>query len=103
MLPKKERLTKNDFVGLRPRIVFRGTFVDIAISPAPLSRFACVISKKRIKRAVDRNNIKRRIYNILQKIKPQSPNLVIVYPKITALNSKYLNIQEEIKSAFYNI
>lgn len=100
MLPKSERLTKKDFVGLRPRIIFRGTFVDIAVSPAPQSRFACVIAKKRIKRAVDRNKVKRKIYHIIREVKPKTPNLVIVYPKVTALTSKYSHIKEEIISAF---
>jgi ribonuclease P protein component len=100
MLPKPERLTKSDFVGLRPRIVFRGTFVDMAISKAPLSRFACVIAKKRIKRAVDRNKVKRKIYHIIKEVKPKSLNLVIIYPKVTALHSNYSHIKEEISSAF---
>ena len=100
MLPKSERLTKTDFVGLRPRIVFRGTFVDIAISKAITSRFACVIAKKRIKRAVDRNNVKRKIYHIIKGVKPKSPNLVIIYPKVTALHANQIHIQEEISSVF---
>lgn len=100
MLPKSERLTKSDFVGLRPRIIFRGTFVDIAISPATASRFACVIAKKRIKRAVDRNSVKRKIYHIIRENKPKTPYLVIVYPKITALQGNYSHIEEEIHSTF---
>ena len=103
MLSKKERLTKSDFVGLRPRIVFRGTFVDIAISQSQTSRFACVIAKKRIKRAVDRNKVKRKIYHIIREVKPKSPNFVIIYPKITALNSNYSHIKEEISKAFATI
>lgn len=103
MLSKSERLTKKDFVGLRPRIVFRGTFVDIAISSAPTSRFACVIAKKRIKKAVDRNKVKRKIYHIIREIKPKTPNLVIVYPKISVLTSSYSHIKEEISSSFATI
>jgi ribonuclease P protein component len=104
MLPKKERLTKVDFVGLRPRIIVRGTFVDIAVSKMvsdpPLSRFACVIAKKKVKRAVDRNRIKRKIYHILQQENPKSPYLVIVYPKPTALSASQLLIKDEIITAF---
>ena len=101
MLPKSERLTKSDFVGLRPRIVFRGTFVDIAIvKTTGISRFACVIAKKRIKKAVDRNSVKRKIYHIIKDVKPKSPHLVIVYPKITVLTSKFSNIKEEIRQGF---
>ena len=100
MLPKSERLTKNDFLGLRPRIIFRGTFVDIAVFPTDISRFACVIAKKRIKRAVDRNTVKRKIYHIIKEIKPKNPHLVIVYPKITTLQGNHQHIQEEIRSTF---
>ena len=100
MLPKSERLTKSDFIGLRPRIIFRGTFVDVAASPAQQPRFACVIAKKRIKRAVDRNSVKRKIYHTIKEVKPKSPNLVIIYPKITALKANHAHIKEEIISAF---
>lgn len=101
MLPKSERLTKSDFVGMRPRIVFRGTFLDIAVvKTEKISRFACVIAKKRIKRAVDRNTVKRKIYHIIREIKPKTPYLVVVYPKITALHANKENIKEEISTGF---
>lgn len=100
MLPQAERLTKNDFIGLRPRIISRGSFVDIAVSPASYSRFACVITKKRVKRAVDRNRIKRKIYHIIRDVKPRTPYLVIVYPKITTLQANRKAIEEEIRSTF---
>lgn len=100
MLPKSERLTKKDFIGLRPQIVFRGTFVDIAVSPADSSRFACVIAKKRIKKAVDRNTVKRKIYHCIYDKKPKNSLLVIIYPKTTALTSSYSQMKEEIHQAF---
>lgn len=100
MLPKKERLTKKDFIGLRPRIIFRGSFVDIAYVKSESTRFACVIAKKRLKKAVDRNKVKRRVYEIVKKIKPSSPSLIIIYPKTSALTTKITSIQEEITQAF---
>jgi ribonuclease P protein component len=100
MLPKTERLTKSDFVGIRPRVIFRGTFVDIAVIPSEKSRFACVIAKKRVKKAVDRNTIKRKIYHSLKENKPKTPYLVILYPKVTALLGAYSEIKEEIKNSF---
>ena len=102
MLPKPERLTKSDFVGLRPRMFVRGTFVDVAgiSTQESLSRFACVIAKKRIKRAVDRNTVKRKIYHILQKNKPKKSHYIIIYPKINCLTSSYSHIEAEIKKAF---
>lgn len=103
MLPKSERLTKSDFIGLRPRIIVRGTFVDIAVVASPteqFSRFSCVIAKKRIKKAVNRNSVKRKIYHIIREIKPKASYLVIIYPKISALTSSYSHIKEEISKAF---
>lgn len=100
MLPKQERLTKTDFVGIRPRIVLRGTFLDISVIPSTASRFACVITKKRVKRAVDRNRIKRKIYAIVREVKPKNPHLVILYPKINTLKGDYTHIQKEISEAF---
>lgn len=100
MLQKSERLTKTDFVGLRPRIIFRGSFVDIAVIPAEKSRFACVLAKKRVKRAVDRNRIKRKIYHIIKKIKTKNTYLIIVYPKAITLSAEYKQLQEEITLGF---
>ena len=101
MLPKKERLTSFDFKGIRPRIIFRGDFLDIAVSPSKtISRFACVISKKKVKKAVDRNTIKRKIYHILQENKPKQPYFVVIYPKPNILISKKETIKEEISKGF---
>jgi ribonuclease P protein component len=99
MLPKTKRLTKKDFLGLRPKVVFRGTYVDIAIMEASETKFACVVSKKRIKRAVDRNKVKRKVYHILHTITLAHPLFVVVYPKHTVVASAYKNIEEEIRAA----
>jgi ribonuclease P protein component len=103
MLPKKERLTKSDFVGQRPRIIFRGTFVDIATMQGKnegIPRFSCVIAKKRVKKSVDRNTIKRKVYHTLVNNKPKNPYLIIIYPKANCLTSSHNNIKEEISQAF---
>jgi ribonuclease P protein component len=100
MLPKKERLKTTDFKSLKTKMVFRGTYVDIAVSKAPQSRFACVISKKRIKKAVDRNNSRRKVYSIIQEVQPRNPHLVVLYPKITTLSSSYSHIKTEIQTVF---
>ena len=100
MLPKKERLTKKDFIGLRPRIIFRGSFVDIAYSKSDITKFACIIAKKRLKKAVERNKVRRRIYSLLKNITLNSPALIIIYPKTEALAVDVLKIKEEINQGF---
>ncbi|MFA5132260.1 MAG: ribonuclease P protein component [Candidatus Paceibacterota bacterium] len=100
MLPKSERLTKQDFTTFRPKGMFRGTYVDIASTPSPSSKFSCVIAKKRIKRAVDRNRVSRKVYAILEEVKPSTPRLIVVYPKVSVLTGNKNLIQEEIRAAF---
>jgi ribonuclease P protein component len=102
MLPKKERLTTFDFKGLRPKTIFRGFLVDIAVykTTETSSRFACVIQKKRVKKAVDRNTIKRKVYAILKESKPKLSHLVIIYPKKETLTTPSTKIQSEILQGF---
>jgi ribonuclease P protein component len=100
MLPKPERLTKEDFMGVRPKVFFRCDLLDIAILSSQTQKFACVISKKTLKRAVDRNQVKRRIFEILHDSKPKKIASFVVYPKKPALNSPYEEIYKEIKKGF---
>jgi ribonuclease P protein component len=100
MLPKSKRLTKEDFIRNRPKIIFRGELFDIAAVTLPTQKFACVIAKKTLKRAVDRNRVKRRILNTLQKIKTTSTHSFIFYPKKISLDTPYSQLHEEIKKVF---
>ncbi|MDB5259918.1 MAG: Ribonuclease [Candidatus Nomurabacteria bacterium] len=103
MIPKSERLTKQDFNGLRPKIIFRGTYVDVAVSKSEVTKFACIVSKKRIKKATDRNTAKRRVYSILRDVRPKNNFFVLLYPKQNAISGEFLKIKEEISQAFDTI
>ena len=100
MLPKSERLTKQDFEGNRPKVFFRGNFFDVAIIPTDTQKFACVISKKKVKRAVTRNLIKRRILSAVKENKPEKKGHFIFYIKSNAEGVAYSIIKEEISLAF---
>jgi ribonuclease P protein component len=100
MLPKSERLTKRDFAAIRPKVIFRGTYMDIAAHTSDVSKFACVISKKRIKRAVDRNKARRKIYHMIRETKPKNPSVIIIYPKQAVISGNRNLIQEELRQAF---
>lgn len=100
MLPKSKRLTRDDFSNVQKRMVFRGNYFDIAVSPSDTPRFACIISKKRIKLAVDRNAVRRKTYHVLQGISMTIPHLVIFYPKQNAHNASYKALSEEIRKVF---
>jgi ribonuclease P protein component len=98
MLPKKERLTKEDFMG--PKVFFRCDLLDISYIPSPVQKFACVISKKTLKKAVERNSVKRRVLAAITEHKPHKVASFIIYPKKTALDAPYSSINEEIRKAF---
>jgi ribonuclease P protein component len=100
MLPKKERFTKEDFEGKRPKVFFRSELVDIAALTFTTQKFACVTSKKTLKRAVDRNLIKRRIFSIVQEIPHAFTYSFIFYPKKSSPTVPYSQLREEIKRAF---
>lgn len=107
MLPKSKRLTKEDFEGMRPKIFFRGTMVDIGYStPSPSDggvKFACVISKKTLKHAVDRNKAKRRVFEVLYELIKETTldkRFYVLYPKKTILTVAYADVREEIYKAF---
>ncbi len=100
MLPKSERFTKEDFQGKRPKVFFRSEVMDVAGLTLPVQKFACVTSKKTLKRAVDRNLIKRRIFSIVQELpKPLNFSLVF-YPKKGSSTIPYSQLRNEIQKAF---
>lgn len=100
MLPKSKRFTKEDFQGKRPKVFFRSELFDVAALTLPTQKFACITSKKTLKRAVDRNLIKRRIFNIIQKLRPETSYSVIFYPKKGSPTIPHTLLHEEIKRAF---
>lgn len=104
MLPKTKRVTATDFKGTKTRLVYRGAFFDLSVAPTgsseDITKFACVIAKKRIKRAVDRNRAKRKIYTQLTGIQTKTPLLVFIYPTKHILQAPSFSIKEEISKAF---
>ncbi len=100
MLPKASRLTTKEFKGMKTRLAYRGAFFDISVSPALVTKYACIISKKRIKRAVDRNRAKRKVYSLVRDMVPTTPASICIYPTKTLLTAPYPNLQEEVKKAF---
>jgi ribonuclease P protein component len=100
MPPKTERLTKYDFSGLKKRTTLVSSLFDIVYTPSPTLKIACVTAKKRVKKAVDRNKIKRKIYHAFRETKPKNPYIFIFYPKIESLHAPYTKLVEEMKRLF---
>lgn len=101
MLPQSKRLTKNHFATNRPKIVFRGNLLDIAVVTGTSdTRFACIIAKKKIRKAIDRNKVKRKIYTILRGIEVKQPLYGIIYPKPQTVTTSTFSLQEELEKGF---
>lgn len=100
MLPKSKRLAKSDFKGLRARVTYRGIHFDIATIPEKTTKYACIIAKKRIRRAVDRNKARRKIYEAVRLVEPSSPAYILIYPTKQAISAAKKEIQEELRAAF---
>ncbi len=100
MVPKTKRLTKQDFSGQRPKVFFRGTVCDVAYIQGNEVKYACVISKKTIKKAVLRSKIRRRVYSVLERVQPSKIGHFLIYPKSTCLTSSYEQLQYQLMQAF---
>ncbi|MEN9337951.1 MAG: Ribonuclease [Candidatus Parcubacteria bacterium] len=100
MLPKQKRLRTLDFKAKESKPLYRGPLFDIRIVAADETRFGCIISKKRIKRAVDRNRAKRKVYAGLTHLHLASTFLVFIYPTQAVLKAPHTLLQEELRKAF---
>lgn len=93
-------MSTKDFKGIKTRLLYRGAFFDVSTAPAASTKFACIIAKKRIKRAVDRNKAKRKVYAALADMTTTTPLFVCIYPTKNILETSQVSIQKEINKAF---
>lgn len=99
MPPKKERVTRADFNNLSERALIRSNLFDIAYKANPDFKVACVISKKRVKLAVDRNKVRRKAYNAFKETGFKRPYIIILYPRIEMLRSPQKDLVVELSKA----
>ncbi len=104
MLPKSKRLNKEDFKRARPKVFFRGDVFDASLFLSPIRKYACVITKKRVKTAVARNMLKRKVLTAVremhQETTKQEKDYIIFYIKAIPKETSYTLIKEEIRKAF---
>lgn len=99
MPPKKERLSRADFSKLSSRATLRSPLFDITYSPSINLKVACVISKKRIKLAVERNRVRRKAYHAFKETGFNKAYIIIIYPRIEMLKSPYKETVMEFSKA----
>lgn len=100
MLKKSEKLSKKDFSVIANKKIERGQYLDIGYISSTKTKVVCVIAKKIIKKAVDRNKIKRKVYNIFKEIELNNNYFIIFYPKKEILFVPYEKLKLSISEMF---
>jgi len=107
MLKKSEKLKTKDFsVVMQGKKIERGQYLDIGYLLSPKTKIAVIISKKTIKKAVDRNKIKRQIFNIYKEIRKDKKinnMFILFYPKKEILYIPYEKTKLVISEMFDKI
>jgi len=100
MLPKKYRANKGFFRNFKKTGDFSSEHFYLKLSPTELdhSVFAFIVSSKCVKRAVDRNTLKRRARHIIaKKLSQTRPGFcVMVYFRTQSDRLKYREIEQEL-------
>ena len=99
MLPSKNRLKKErDFIGVLrtgQTVSHKGLVFKYLTNPKNSSRFGFVIPNAVIKRAVDRNRLKRKLHELIRKgpklIRRQIDGVFFVKKDLSSRNSKELS------------
>ncbi len=100
MLPKRERLSRAQFPKGRG-VSTPFSFGTVRTFPADSYKASVVISKKTLRRAVDRHKGKRKAYNALRALNSSNSKQVYVfYPNQTILTEKLSVIVQTLKKRF---
>lgn len=103
MPPKKDRLTRFDFMYKGKRTTVRFPLFDVVALHGDRPKVACVISKKRIQRAVDRNTVRRKMYRAWILVNTTNPYHVILYPQARVLTAPLSVLIDELKQALVSL
>lgn len=96
MPPKAIRLSRADFNKLSERATLRSPLFDITYSPSECLKVACVIAKKRVKLAIERNRIRRKAYHAFKDTNFDKNYIIIIYPRIEMSKCPYKEIVMEL-------
>lgn len=103
MLPRRSKVSRAHFLeaSTKARVYHFPLYTArfLPVSTLPKSRAAVVVSKKVAARAVDRNKIKRRTYNILRSVLPSLPTgTLLIFVKKEAVAKSFQELEREISS-----
>jgi ribonuclease P protein component len=102
MLRKADRLTTAEVTALSQGKSVFGTLLSLRFLPAGRTKFAVAVSKKVASRAVDRNAMRRKVYDVL-KIASKGLKMgvfAMIMPKKECLSASPESIGTEVESVF---
>ncbi len=102
MLPRTQRIPTQLFKEIVQKgSAFHAPLFSIRVKKAQnKSRFGVSIPKKVAKTAVLRNNIRRRVYSVLQTIQPNEPHFIVFVVKAGIEKIKQAELKQEIEKIF---
>jgi ribonuclease P protein component len=102
MLKKADRLTTADITALSQGKSVFGTLLSLRFTPADRSKFAVSVSKKVASRAVDRNVIRRKVYDAIKTAQDglKTSVFAMILPKKECLTADSESVRSEIEAVF---
>lgn len=110
MISRIQRISRKEFVLLQSKksTFYKAPFFSVRFykthqeNPA---KFACIIAKKTLKRAVYRNNVRRKVYNYLKKEFSRFPqgSYIVCYPQkeLLTMTHKEISLEFDKMMEFY--
>ena len=102
MFPRRHRLKKDAFIAAHKRGDRVSTPNLSGIILQDREGFAVVVSKKTLKKAVDRHRAKRRVLSALRSL-PSLPPGAVLFPKATVLTLPSEILKEELTKLLSNM
>jgi ribonuclease P protein component len=104
MLPKRERLGRKDFEAFfRSGRRRHSAYFTLVAAPSPAFHAAVVVPKKVAARAVERNRLRRRLYDLLRHGDARNAGgIYIVLVKAPARAASYAALKDELKRLLTN-
>lgn len=100
MLKKSARFTRDSFPKKRASKRHHTSWGAVSLYPLPYLRASVVVSKKVLRKAHDRNRLKRRIYNALKVATGgDTQQGIIVFPRKEALTLPFKTLTDDLIAA----
>jgi ribonuclease P protein component len=96
MISKKNKLSRSDFEKIKENTISqkRNILGNFVIFKKDFQKWGIIVSKKNVKKAHDRNKIKRIFYNLVLSIKPNP--LLFYLQNFKSIKSFKENLEKEI-------